>query len=234
MFIKQRNTDTAESLSLKSSAPNASASSAQKSEQAVLCTDDQTYQVRLVHTSNSVFVLQPSENSLVLDGNSSPSSNLSAIAQCAATLELAPAAPSATTFLKQCLPVYRGPKAHTENEARSQSLSGSAGKVCRQTILENAPFSLAEFERSWEELCAFEEEGQAWLPAASSLINVWKSILTAATIRSVKLEESFALTTLRGAVEEDEHPRALFDAVVYRLRSPEVVLTERSRDSKPS
>lgn len=101
-----------ESLWLKSAeTSNANVGSSQSSPSAVLCTDDHTYQLRQVQSSNSVFILQPSEN--VLGDNLIPTPSLSAVAQCTATLELMPSDTAASfalvsQLLKKSLPSYKG------------------------------------------------------------------------------------------------------------------------------
>ena len=101
-----------ESLWLKSAeSASANVDSNQPSPSAVLCTNDHTYQLRQVQSSNSVFILQPSESRC--GGNEIPAPSLSAIAQCTATLELIPS-DTATSLamvsriLKKSLPPYKG------------------------------------------------------------------------------------------------------------------------------
>ena len=48
---------------------------------------------------------------------------------------------------------------------------------------------------------------------------VWKSILSAATIKGVNLEKKFDLNSLGGMVGNDGFPLTLFKAVVMRLVS---------------
>ena len=104
--------DVSESLCLKSAeTPNANVGSSQSGPSAVLCTDDHTYQLRQVQSSNSVFILQPSET--FLGDNLVPTPSLSAIAQCTATLELMSSDTAASfaivsRLLKKSLPSYRG------------------------------------------------------------------------------------------------------------------------------
>lgn len=110
-YTKQNLADMPESLWLKSAeSPNVNNDSKQPSPSAVLCTDDHTFQLRQVQSSNSVFILQPSES---LHGDELPSPSLSAIAQCTATLELIPSDKVASfamaaRLLKRSLPSYRG------------------------------------------------------------------------------------------------------------------------------
>ena len=199
-----------ESLTLKSIVPS---SSSQTPANAVLCTDNQTYQVRQVHSSNSIYVLQPCETSLGYD--SIPTEGLSAISQCTTTLELIPAPSSATIFLKQTLPAYNEP----ENCTQPSTASTPLGKRSKCAVFEHAPFSLGEFNKACEDLCVFEVNGQAWLPTASTLANLWSSTISGATMRDVNLGESFSIATLSGIAGEDGHPIALFKAVMDRLSS---------------
>ena len=101
-----------ESLWLKSAeSPIANDASKQPGPNAVLCTDDHTFQLRQVQSSNSVFILQPSESRRGENEITPPI--LSAIAQCTSTLELVTsnAAVSITLIcllLKESLHEYKG------------------------------------------------------------------------------------------------------------------------------
>ena len=177
----------------------------------MLCTNSQTYQVRQVQSSNSVFVIQPSK-AKPADGSIS-SNNLSAIAQCTATLELIHVVPAAIGFLKQHLPVYAGPQSIADLAIGTPS----AEKLGKESLLRDAPFSVGEFNHACKELCIFEEEDQAWMPTNSMVAGVWKSIILAATMRSTDLDGGFAIATLSGIVEEDGYPFTLYKAVLDRL-----------------
>lgn len=201
-----------ESLTLKSAAPGLSDGSSQAPANAVLCTDNQTFHIRQVQSSNSVFVLQPSEGSLGSEDDAIPSIALSAIAKCAATLELVPISPSAIGTLERLLPVYTGPE--------SILALGSSDMKGKETTPNDVPFSRGEFDKAWKELCAFDIEGRTWVPTASILTSVWKSVISAATLRSLNLGDGFSMNTLEGVVdEEDGYPSALVHAVIDRLCS---------------
>ena len=202
-----------ESLDMKSIAPNLSDGLGKPSANAVLCTDDQTYQIRQVQSSNSVLVVQPSGNSPPSITDSVPSSSISAIAQCPITLELCLTSNSAAAYLKQSIPL------HSESESKLALKSSEA--TSKYALLDNAPFSSGEFDKAWEELCCFELEGQAWLPIASVIVDLWRSVMSAATVRSVAIENAFSISALEGSVEEDGHPVAFFRAVIDRLSSEE-------------
>ena len=96
----------------------------------------------------------------------------------------------------------------------------------KNAILQDAPLSRDEFNQAWKQLCAFEVLGRSWLPTPSALAMVWKSILSAATIRGVNLETNFELKSLAEVVGSDGFPWALLMAIVTRLVSN----TENLRD----
>ena len=229
-----------ESLWLKSAeSPSANVDSKQPSPSAVVCTNDHTYQLRQVQSSNSVFILQPSQSRCGEDEILSPS--LLAIAQCTATLELIlldNVASSAMTsrFLKKSLPSYRG---IDTDVGLGTNTTFSGKKVAardawyelwiltwclgeykdKNTILQDAPFSTKEIDKIWKQQCAFEVLGRAWLPTPSALAMIWKSILSAATVSGVNLVKSFDLKLLAEMVDNDGFPWAFFMAVMIRLVS---------------
>ncbi|KAA6407632.1 MAG: sister chromatid cohesion Dcc1 [Lasallia pustulata] len=201
-------------LSLKSTsvtAPNAALTAASN---AVLCTDDRTFHLRQVHSSNSVFLLQPSEATTSSDDGSIPIPGVSVVAQCKATLELIPTATSAIPYLKESLPVYRDPLGDGNSKFEFSSTSAAKGKLA---ILDNAPMSTDEFESGWIEVCAFETRGQARRPLASTLNGIWKSILSAAAVNALKFDDGFPTSSITSLVEEDGYPKSLLVAVLIRL-----------------
>ena len=96
----------------------------------------------------------------------------------------------------------------------------------KNAILQDAPVSTDEFNKAWQQTCAFEILGRPWLPTASALVMVWNSILSAATIRGFNLEKKFELKLLAEVVGNDGYPCALLMAIVTRLVSN----TENLRD----
>lgn len=98
----------------------------------------------------------------------------------------------------------------------------------KNAILQDAPVSTKEFDETWKQQCAFEVLGRAWLPTPSALAMVWKSILSAATVSSVNLEEGFDLKSLAEMVGNDGFPWALFIAVMTSLVSDADHLNDNS------
>ena len=104
----------------------------------------------------------------------------------------------------------------------------------KNAIFQDAPFSTEEFDKTWNELCAFEVLDRAWVPTPSALALAWKSILSAATVRGVNLEKSFDLKSLVEMVGNDGFPEALIIAVVIRLASDTDYLKDDCEYRKPS
>ena len=125
--------DMFESLWLKSAdSPNANHNLKQASPSAVLCTDHLTFQLRQVQSSNSVFILRPTESHGTENGIPLPS--VSAIAQCTSTLELIPSDTAASSamlsrLLRDSLPLYNGTE--TDVELGTNNVSSSKITACR-------------------------------------------------------------------------------------------------------
>lgn len=185
----------------------------------MLCTDDRTFHIRQVNSSNSIFILQPSQAQFINDEGSIPTEAVSAIAQPTATLELIPSSSHGPSLLKQILPTYGTSKAESEGETEPATLPPVADRMSKCAVLDNVPLSSGEFEALWAQMCAFEHEGQAWLPTATLLAAVWNAIISAATANSIDLRQSFQTQSITEMVREDGFLVPLIEAVVRRLRS---------------
>lgn len=205
------------SLSLKSGTLGDQNLQNPSSSHAVLCTNDQTFHVRQVQSSNSVYLIQPPETSHQNEELPLAKAAVRAIAQCASTLELIPAS-AAGVSLRQILPIYSSPLADPRAEVETAVESGANEKISKQSALENVPLSPYQFNEAWVEDCAFELDGQAWIPSANSLKGVWNSIITAATAKSINLARRFPVLDLADMVEEDGFPHALLGAVIEKNR----------------
>lgn len=207
-------TDVLESLSVKSAA--GSSDGRQLDINAVLCTDSQTFHIRQIHSSNSVFVAQPSEaqNSDVSNLVSNPS--LCVIAQCTATLELLPSSDSVISYLQKTVPEYTESGHAPYRGASSANATQERGQN-KATIYDDAPFSRAELDLAWKQMCAFEIGQVSLRPTTLTLIEVWRSMMSAVILRSLNAEENFAVKMILGSTEEERHPAALIEAVVSRL-----------------
>ncbi|MCJ1282920.1 hypothetical protein MMC26_002246 [Xylographa opegraphella] len=199
-------------LYLKSEQPNSGAASA-PTPTAVICTHDHTFEVRQVQSSNILYILQPSSNGLDNGIDSSSLSGVTAIGQCKALLELVPVQTQSVHFLRNAIPIYNEKKFLPDiHQQTSETRS-------KQVLLTNAPFSTAEFEAAWTELCAFEIEDEAWRPSASQLEQIWASFMTATTIRGIDVTNTFQYVDRILTVEEDCWDEAMPQAILRRLSS---------------
>ena len=210
-----------ESLSLKSGTLDAKNTISTASNHAVLCTHDRTFHIRQVHSSNSIFLLQPSQTNATFQNRSIPLEGLSAVAQPTSTLELIPSFPS-RSILRQILPVYNAAQIEPEGNPGP----ALANRMSKHVALESVPLSSAEFEASWIQMCAFEFEGQAWLPTATLLARVWSSMVLLATAEGLDLEQSFRIQAITNLVREDGYLVPVVEAIVRRLGSKGHGLTD--------
>lgn len=192
---------------------------------AVLCTNDSTFQLRQVQSSNSIFLLKPSVATNSSEEGSIPTTNVSVVAQCKVTLELVPVAPSALQYLKESLPVYRNSPGDSSSKIRPFPSSEPPAARSKLAVLDDAPMSAGEFESGWIEICAFETGGQAWRPLASTLHGVWESVLSAAAVNELKLDDGFPTSSITSLVEEDGYSTTLLVAVLTRLSPTEDIMS---------
>lgn len=181
----------------------------------MLCTDDQTFQIRQVQSSNSIFVLAPleipPEDFREVDVHSY---DLTAVAQCPSTLELVAITPSGEAFLRAHLPIYG--KALASEQLADRILPFSA--ISKGALLLDAPLSSTEYQTSWVDLCCFEDHGSSYVPSDDTLLDAWSSILSTATIRGINLGRSFEIGAFRNDAHEADLPFPLIVAVFARLR----------------
>ena len=201
--------DATGSLQLKS-AIIASTNSNDAVQNAVLCSENQTFEVRQVQSSNTIYILKSSQSDSVVEYSALLKPGVSAIGQCKALLELVPVATAPIAFLKQALPTYRG------HETKWNLANRSTG-ANRASILTDAPFSTGEFDNAWVDVCAFEYKNEALLPAAVDLCHIWTSFMSAATIKGVDITKGFRTESLLYLITEDGYPEQLVASVLKRL-----------------
>ncbi|XPS76731.1 hypothetical protein M3J09_008778 [Ascochyta lentis] len=177
---------------------------------AVLCTPNETFHLRQVQTSNSLFVTQP--RSLDSHGNDIPIPATCAIASCPATLELLPSDASAVALLHEVLPVYDIVAGHVDATGNGKS---------KAFVFENLPLSDAQCHAGWDELMAFELHQDTYRPSVNALSQVWTSINAAALAEGVKLDSQFLTEDVATAASEDGHPSSFVKAVLTHLSDNE-------------
>lgn len=184
---------------------------------AVLCTNDETFEVRQIQSSNSLYILQPS-HAVPQDGSNSSyldDSGMSVIARCKAILEVVHLSTSLVPYLKRRLPTY----VISQSEDLSGGVTIEGRSVNLQTLLEDVPFSKGELEKGLIELCAVEISDQIWLPLAQTLLLAWKSFMTAATVKGTDVRSNFPISEMCTLVEEDGFPHPLLVALLRKLSS---------------
>ncbi|WEW57424.1 hypothetical protein PRK78_002891 [Emydomyces testavorans] len=211
-----------------------------------LCTDTETYLLRQVHSSNSIFVLKPT---LFLQNDGEKDETLAkgttdavtAIALCKSTLELQKIrdGPSALPYLLRSLQVY-GTLDLEEDALDTDKIAQIGqdppiGSMERHKVLArlfaDIPFSALECHQVWVDMCGFVHEDRKLgilsvrRPSAAAKLSVWKKLLEGSVLQGINLEQQFLVRDLWTSMLDDtekpeEHallPRGLFDSVVRRL-----------------
>ncbi|KAI9722015.1 MAG: hypothetical protein M1812_001975 [Candelaria pacifica] len=222
-LLELLSSDNPPTLSLKSAKPSSISNGPNSpvSSNAVLCTNNQTFHLRQVHSSNSIFLIHPSGNHTLHSGQQSATSDLSITATCKATLELHPTNASPIPYLNQHLALYNGGDDELETLNGIDSSPENYEKVNKLEVFSHVPFSEGECESAWTEICAFEIQNVAMRPTARALAGVWKAIISGATSQALRLSSEFQLDDLWTIVEDDGYPRSLIEAVLGRLSSEE-------------
>jgi sister chromatid cohesion protein DCC1 len=193
-------------LTIKSQAPSATGASP---AYAVLCTPNKTFQLRQVQTSNSLFVTRPA---LEAQGDEIPVPATRAIASCTATLELHPSDGSPVAYLDDVLPVY---------DLVDGDVDAAGNGKSKAAIFSHMPLSEGQCEQAWKDMMAFEFAGSSYRPSANTLIQVWKSINSAAQAQGIKLDSQFLVEDICEDVSEEGHPVTLVKAILYYLAADE-------------
>lgn len=218
-----------------------------------LCTPDRTYFLRQVQSSNSIFLTRPSERSSTTptptptqqsgdgideDKNGGKKYNvLTAAGLCKSTLEVQDIRDpelKVSEAMRRMLHVYDRVdlEADADVDVDTMDVDDHGGKddikdkneaVAR--FLADTPFSTAQCERAWVEMCGFVHEMKetgglaCWEATAQVKLAVWKRIVEGAVLEGIDLGKQFLSRDLWRAVEGGiaPFPKGLFDAVVRRL-----------------
>ena len=151
---------------------------------------------------------------------------VSAIARCPTILEFFPSALAGAAYLKRVLPRYTNLSSSKGGSDNFHSDVETSGYQSREVVLDDAPLSRHEFHLAWTELCAFERDDNAMLPTACVLHALWKSIMSAATVKGINLNESLYISSIAEVVEDDGFPQGLLHAVFNRLSTDLIVPME--------
>ncbi|RVD84074.1 uncharacterized protein DFL_005843 [Arthrobotrys flagrans] len=191
---------------------------------AVLTTATETYNIRSVHSSNSIFILKPvpipiiqdqdevdSDTEMVDDPIITTKPGVIVTSTCASHLELLPSKPNTELLLQSTLTEYKS--SETPPERPSEPLSKSQ-------ILLNTPVSDAEFHEGWRGVTAFEMDDWALRLSPQIALNIF-NILIELIVSHGKLQETdkdeMGMHFFMKLVEQDgdlEYPKDAIRAVV--------------------
>ncbi|KAK5131611.1 hypothetical protein LTR08_000798 [Meristemomyces frigidus] len=154
---------------------------------AVVCTDANTFNLRQVNTSNSVYITQP-DGGEAEDGASS-TGGLQAVAESDSTLELIPV-PShvnnAKSQIRALLPTTYSSTGHRQtNNLRT-----------KRALFADVPFSEMECAAAFEYMACFELDDPAgcFVPSGRVRLQAWKAIMEEAAVHSLDLTKPLSVT----------------------------------------
>lgn len=194
-----------------------------------LCTPDKTYRIRQVQSSNSIHIIETSDNQNEVIPLIKQQQNeellgapetVTAIAKCGSTLELhalktEESLPLAKQMLARLLRVYdelsteKDLANHDDDEDVVMSESDDKGLINQAIQMKNAvfddlPYARSQCEAAWVELCAFVSRDAAMRaacqPSARVKLELWKRLLEGCILQSIDLEKQFLVRDLWKAV----------------------------------
>ena len=209
--------DTAERFMLKSSYDEFGSQSRNQASNAVLCTEDQTFQIRQVQSSNSVLVVRPSEGRPGPDETGAFSPRLSIACHCPTTLELVLTKPHGAGLFKSRIPTYERFDLDDPRELEVTDDRGLSPKLDKLSLSDELPLSRNEFDQTWIDMCCFELNGQAYIPTPAVLLRGWSLLLNTATLEGLDFAKNFSIDIFEDSVEDGSCPFALLVAIITRL-----------------
>ncbi|KAF3936098.1 hypothetical protein ABW20_dc0108388 [Dactylellina cionopaga] len=211
---------------------SSSSSSGHPAPFAVLTTATDTFNIRSVHSSNSIFILKPGLIPTIPkttrdgdDGENGSDTEMADIpapstkpgvivtSTCASHLELLPSKPNVELILRPVLTEYVSPETPPTRPSDAPSKT--------QTLLDT-PASDAEFAQGWIDVTAFELDNWAVRLAPSAALHIFKAIVTimyaVSGTNSEWRTEGVGLNEIVEAIKEDgeleEWPADAIGAVV--------------------
>ena len=205
-------TNSGHRLQLKSSTPG----STPQPSHVVLCTPSQTYQLRQVQSSNTVFITRPAPCGTLETGATDTS--VCVFAKCSSILETHPPAQVNDGHIKdktardlvQCaLRVYSGSDDNVKEDALET--------FCKQDLFNDVPFSQGECEEAWRDLMAFQWQHACWQASPEVLIGLWDRIIETTQAEGIHLEFSFDVDDLKSKLDESNTPIEIMAALLCKL-----------------
>lgn len=186
---------TPPSLKLKSAGQTVSGSAS-----LALCTNDKTYEVKQVSSSNTLMLVKPCPSLASPEHLHRPS--LVAFAKCSSILEALPLSPAsskiktARAHLADMLPLY---------DQDVDGLEPATQSVPPNTIYSSIPYSKAETDTAWTELMAFEIAAGCFRPSVSTCIGLWSSLFTSTIAQDIDITGPLNLDELQSLVTDYPH-----------------------------
>jgi hypothetical protein len=167
---------------------------------AAICTGNQTYKLIVHQTSNSVHVLEP------------VAGQLRAMARAGAVLEMIPVADLEVEAMIE-MKLREELMDWNSDQSPRKTSTAEDKRSTKGEIFADMPYSTDELEKSWFQLCCFQDEYGCHIPNSQSLLNSWKSLLTASTAAStpITIDNQAELWPM---LREEQMPMALFNVLV--------------------
>jgi sister chromatid cohesion protein DCC1 len=191
-----------------------------------LCSPTQTYQVRQVSTSNSLFVTQPAT---LLNHNSptnqptgevdatqedevalSATGALKAIGQVNSVLELKPVQLDVQGLLQNMVPVW---KWSNTDPIDLDEVAAKGMAMSKMEIFNQLPAPETQIEDAWRRLFAFEVRGHGYVPDQETLYRAWEGAMDVFVSEEGREAELSAGVFLGGGYLCEDDNRELLEAV---------------------
>ncbi|KAK6332319.1 hypothetical protein TWF696_003037 [Orbilia brochopaga] len=193
------------------------ASSSRIPPSAVLTTASETFTIRSVHSSNSIYILKPvliptvpdpdephnddddagSDTEMVL-ADLPPKPGMLVTSICGSHLELIPSKPDTELILQSLLAEYTSPETPLKRPSDPPS---------KMSILRDTPVSDAEFAQGWIDVTAFDLDGWAVRLAPASALSIFRSVTTimyaASGVDDTWRTDGVDISDIMHAVDED-------------------------------
>ena len=173
-----------------------------------VCTPTQSYQVRQVSTSNSVYVtkqvVSPPKNKDVdedmFDDVSTSPWSLATMSKVNSVLVLQPVAYDVEVQLKTTLPTW----SWHGNESQRDTGQIATTVSPLQEISDQIPAPKYQIEEAWRRLFVIEVHGRAYIPDRKLLLEAWTSILRTFSLRSTLSHKSLRADDFLGETGDGE------------------------------
>jgi sister chromatid cohesion protein DCC1 len=216
-----------------------------------LCSPTQTYQLRQVSTSNSLFVTQPA---ILFDQNTptnqpkgeadaaheneaalSATGALKAIGQVNSVLELKPVQLDVQGLLQSVVPVWKWSNADTVD---IDEVAANGVAVSKRDIFDQVPAPEIQIEDAWRKLFAFEVRGHGYIPDQETLYRAWEEVMDIFVGEEGREAELSAQIFLGGGYLCEDDNRELLEVVGRSiwwspvLRKPTETATGQDEDGQ--